>query len=40
LHQGLTTYSVGDAAAASGFAVLISLVLINSWRSRADRISK
>ena len=39
LHQGLTTYSLGDAAVASGF-VLVSLVLIKSDRTSRGRAQK
>jgi lipoprotein signal peptidase len=37
LHQGLTTYSLGDAAAAAGFVVLIGFVLVKSDRTSSGR---
>jgi len=37
LHQGFPTYSLGDLAVASGIAVFISLMLINSRVSSRGR---
>jgi len=37
LHQGFPTYSLGDLAVASGIAVFISLMLINSRASSRGR---
>jgi lipoprotein signal peptidase len=34
LHEGLTTYSLGDAAVASGIALLLILMLITQRKSR------
>lgn len=40
LHQGLTTYSLGDAAVALGFAVLIILVLIKFHPAGAEGVGR
>jgi hypothetical protein len=40
LHEGLTTYSLGDAAAASGFAVLSILVLMRLRRTSMSGVKR
>jgi lipoprotein signal peptidase len=40
MPEGLTTYSLGDAEIASGFAILMVLVLLNTQRTSMSRLKK